>query len=201
MAHRPSSTIKVWGCALLLLGIWAVPLVAQLGHPKAAQAQTVTPVASATPTSAPTPTPAPSCGNVTYAAGWNLAGGPTNTTLKGAAGSLFTYQATDTGYESAPVSTALGGGIGVWAFFFSPTNVSLPCLRAQMFQVILPANHFVMVGNPGDTPAVLMGADAVETFNTLTNQYTTTAGTTTLNPGQGAWVVSQGGGALTIANR
>ena len=161
---------------------------------------TPSPTASPTPSPAPSPTSTPGCATVSYAAGWNLAGGPNGTVLQGAAGSLFTFQASDTGYETFPTSAALSGGVGVWTFFFSPTTVTLPCVIAQSLSVPLPANHFIMVGNPFDRPATLSSADVMHTFNPATNSYTTATGTVTLGVGQGAWVFSSSGGMLTITS-
>ena len=167
---------------------------------------TPTPAPTHTPgptggTPSPTPTATSGCATVTYAAGYNLAGGPSGTVLNGAAGSLFTFQAGDSAYQTLPVTASLSGGVGVWAFFFTPTTVTLPCVGKQTQLIVLPVNHFIMVANPGDTPATVSGADLVDTFNPATNTYTTVTGTATLAPGQGAWVFSRAGGSLTIVNQ
>ena len=163
---------------------------------------TSTPTATASPASSPTPsaTSTPGCATVSYASGWNLAGGPTGTVLTGAAGSLLTFQASDTNYETFPVSTTLSGGMGVWAFFFTPTTVTLPCVTGTTQSILLPANHFIMVGNPFDKPATLTGAQVVDTFNPATNSYTAATGAVTLGVGQGAWVFSSTGGTLIITS-
>lgn len=44
------------------------------------------------------------------------------------------------------------------------------------------------------------GADKADTFNPSTNSYTTATGTVTLGVGQGAWVFSSTGGALTLTS-
>ena len=165
-----------------------------LGVPTATP--TRAPAPSATPS--PTPTATPGCATVTYAAGWNLAGGPDSTLLAGASGSLFTFQARDTNYESLSVFAGLSAGTGYWVFFFSPTTVTLPCVTSTTLLVTLPANHFIMVGDPFDRPATVSGAQMVDTFNPATNSYTSATGTVTLQPGQGAWVFSSTGGTLTI---
>ena len=100
-----------------------------------------------------------------------------------------------------PAEYGSHGGVGVWAFFSSPTAVTLPCITGATQMISLPADQFVMVSNPYDRPATLSGADVVDTFNTATNSYsyTSAAGTVTLQAGQGAWVFSASGGTLTIA--
>lgn len=156
------------------------------------------PVSSATPTASPTATPTPGI-PVTYAAGWNLAGGPSGTVLNGAAGSLFALRAGDTNYESFPANTGLSGGIGVWAYFPTATTVTLPLVSAPAsggLQIALPANQYIMAGNPFDGQATVSGADVVLSYNAAAGQYVQS---TTLNPGQGAWVFSRNGGTLTIA--
>ena len=177
--------------------IQPLPLGTPSVTPTAAPTSTPGPTSG---TSTPTPTATPGCATVTYAAGYNLAGGPTGTVLNGAA-ALFTFQASDTSYRSLSPSAQLSGGIGVWAFFFSPATVTLPCVSKQTLSVTLPANHFIMVANPGDTPATVSGADVVDTFNPATNSYTSVTGTATLAPGQGAWVFSAHGGTMTIASQ
>jgi hypothetical protein len=52
-----------------------------------------------------------------------------------------------------------------------------------------------MIGNPGSTPAAVSGADSVVVFDPVGNSYVPA---TTLAPGQGAWVVSSSGGAVTV---
>ena len=141
----------------------------------------------------------PSAGNsVSYAAGWNLAGGPSGTVFTGAAGTLFTLRAGDTSYESLPTSTALSGGMGVWAYFPTATTVTLPVVAAMTVTVTLPAGQFIQVGNPTDGPVTASGADVVDTYNASTQQYTVSTGTATIAAGQGAWAFSKAGGTLTI---
>ena len=140
--------------------------------------------------------PQPAPGNtVGYSAGWNLVGGPSDTVLTGAIGALFTYQAADATYESLPPSTPLQGTLGYWAYFPSASTVALPAVTAQSLTILLPANHYIMVGNPADRPVTLSGADVVFTYNAAQGQY---SAVTTLQPGQGAWVFSRSGGTLTI---
>ena len=135
---------------------------------------------------------------VSYPAGWNLVGGPSGTIESGAAGALYTYQAGDSNYESSTPSTPLQAPKGYWAYFPTAATVMLPVVTAQTGQATLPANQFIMVGNPTDSTVSLSGADIVDTFTPATNSYTVTTGAATLAPGQGAWVFSHNGGTLTI---
>ena len=164
---------------------------------------TPTPTPAATPpaTATPTPTPTPGCATVSVATGWNLLGGPSGAVLTGAAGALFTFQAGDSAYQTiTPATTPLVAPEGYWAFFFSPTTVTLPCVSGTSITIQVPANHFIMVGDPFDRPATLSGAQVIDTFNTAANSYSTSTGTATLAPGQGAWVFSASGGTLTITS-
>lgn len=129
--------------------------------------------------------------------GWNMVGGPSGTTLTGAASPLYTYQARDTTYETVPAASPLKGGDGYWAYFGGAATVTLPASAATSASVELPAGQFVMIGNPGDTAATVTGADIILVYDPTSGAY---AQTTTLTMGQGAWAMSNGGGQATIAN-
>lgn len=146
--------------------------------------------------SSATPPPPPGGVTVTYPAGWDLVGGPAGTVETGSSGSLYTYQANDSNYEVLPAGTALQGGLGYWAQFASTTTVTLPLSTPVPMSIPLPASHFIMVSNPGVTQATVSGADYVFTYDPTLGY----AQTTTLNPGQGAWVLSFYGGTLNITN-
>ena len=136
---------------------------------------------------------------VTYSSGWNLVAGPRGTVLTGAAGSLFTYQANDTSYESFPATTPLQPLLGYWAFFPAAATLTLsPALPQTTTTSLLslPPNHYVMIGNPFTVPITLSGADQILVYNAAQGQYVATA---TLQPGQGAWAFSQSGGTLIAA--
>jgi len=149
---------------------------------------------------ATTTTSNPSGPSVSFAAGWNLVGGPSGTVFSSAVGTLFTFQAGDTSYETLPVTSGITGGRGYWAYFSAPATVSLtgsgPALPVT---VSVPAGQFIMVGNPSATQTVTVsGADAVYTFEPSTNSYQGSGGSATLRPGQAAWVYSNAGGTVTI---
>ena len=167
----------------------------------------ITPV-SATPTASPTPTPG--CATVTYGTGWNLAGGPTGTVLTGAA-ALFTHQASDPASGSAfyrAVGNTLTAPQGVWAFYFSPTAITQPCVSGASVTVTLPAGNSIMVGNPFNRPAAITGTATPTwalTFNTASNTFGTwmqvgPGQSLSLAIGQGAFVFASGGSTLTITS-
>jgi hypothetical protein len=130
------------------------------------------------------PALAQSAARVNYPAGWNLVGGPTGTTLQGAAGPLYTLQYGDERYKAVANGTLLTGGYGFWAYFPNGGAATLgaggPCVVA----VPIGAATWIMVGNPWPAGTVTArGADLVET-------YTPAAGcrrNVTLKPGQAAW--------------
>lgn len=145
-------------------------------------------------------TPAPTGPTVTYQTGWNLVGGPTGTTFTQSNGALYTLQPGDANYESLPNTAGISGGKGYWAYFNAPTSVALsgsgPALPVS---VTIPAGQYVMVGNPSATQSVTVsGADVVWLFNTPGNNYTGGGNSATLQPGQGAWVLSNAGGTVTL---
>ncbi len=118
--------------------------------------------------------------------------------LNGVDGSLFTFQAGDTSYESAPASdTPLKAGAGYWVDLSQAAQVVLSPAFGGPVTVTLPAGQFVMVGNPGITVATVSGADTVLAYDASSGNYTQT---TQLQPGQGAWAYSAAGGQATIKN-
>lgn len=134
---------------------------------------------------------------VSYAAGWNIVAGPTGTIVTGNNGPLYTFQPGDTAYEVIPNGTPLKGGQGYWAYFSTATTSNIALSSPQTITVQAPAGQFFQIGNAGNTNATVSGADVVDAFNPATNSYVQT---TTLTPGQGAWVYSAAGGTITITN-
>lgn len=153
---------------------------------------------SSTTTAALGTVPGPSNGvSVTFAAGWNLVSAPDGTVLNGISGSLATFQAGDTSYETQPSTTPLKGGRGYWAYFTSSSTQMLPLTTSGTVTVTLPAGTQVLIGNPSSSPATVSGATSLSAFDPSTNQY---VAATTLKPGQGAWAVSSAGGPVTISS-
>ncbi len=134
---------------------------------------------------------------LSYPAGWNLVAGPSGTTLTSVNGPLYTWQAGDAAYETIPAGTPLVGGEGYWLYLPQVTTLSITVVAPASLSVPLPADHWVMIGNPGDTTATVSGADTVLTYNPAIANYVPA---TQLQPGQGAWALSQAGGQVTIAD-
>jgi hypothetical protein len=132
---------------------------------------------------------------VAYLSGWNLISGPQGTAVSGNTGSLYTFQGGDTAYETLDAGGNLQPGEGYWAYFSGGVSGTLPGAGPQTYSVFLPAGQYVMIGNPGSTPATVTGADQVVAFDPVANQYVSA---TTLAPGQGAWAISLAGGAVTV---
>ncbi len=123
---------------------------------------------------------------VTYHAGWNLVAGPRGTVFTGASGSLYTYLPTSTAYEPFPASSPSYDGYGYWAYFPQTTTIQLAGAGSTFFSADGDPGQWFLIGNEnGTTPMQVMGADTVETYNPQTGQYQQT---TTLQPGQAAWV-------------
>jgi hypothetical protein len=133
---------------------------------------------------------------VTYAASWNIVGGPTGTMVNGAMGPLYTYQAGDTAYETIANGSPLTQPQGYWAYFSSTMGGSIPASGPQTLTVTLPPGQWVMISDPGNTPATVSGADVVYTYSASSGYQPTT----TLQPGQGGWAISVLGGTATIVN-
>lgn len=140
----------------------------------------------------------------TYPAGWNLVGGPSGWNLNNGPGSsslpgpFYTYQESNSDYQSIPANVPLLAGLGVWAYFPSPTSVlGTPGSFLLYVTVPLPARHWIMIGNPSLGPAKVSGADAVYTYNPNIGSY---EHNTSLQPGQGAWAWSANGGTVTVSS-
>jgi hypothetical protein len=134
---------------------------------------------------------------VTYKAGWNLVSAPQGTTITGNTGSMYTYQAGDTNYETVNAGTPVKPGYGYWAYFQSQSTGTIPLTTGGSVTVTLPAGSPVMIGNPGSTTAQLSGADSVVTYDPVAGTYSQV---TSLAPGQGGWAMSYNGGSVTITN-
>jgi len=132
--------------------------------------------------------------SISVQGGWDLVGGPAGTTPTQTDGSVYTWKAGDSAYEQASGSTPFTAGEGAWVHFAAPATISLPTTGSGNAAVQLPPGQFVMIGNGGDTPATVTGADHVFTYDAAAG-YTQT---NTLAPGQGAWAESDNGGTATI---
>jgi hypothetical protein len=125
--------------------------------------------------------------------------GPEGSHITGTIGNLYTLQATDSTYETFPVSAALHGGFSYWAYFPSGGSLQMPSSYGSA-PILAAPDVWQMIGNPsslntvqlsGLTPAngdVALGWDPVK------GQY---FAVTSLKVGQGAWAITQNGLTLT----
>jgi hypothetical protein len=175
----------------------------------AAATATPTPSPAVTPTASPTPTPTLSCGTASEQPGWNLTGGPTGTVLTGAA-ALYSLPAGASGYQQiTPPTTPLTALDGAWAFYFTPTVVTLPCVFGGSMSVTLPPGQVELLSNPFGAAATVSGTGAPTyaiTFDAATNSWSGWTGidggiALSLPAGGAAFVVTtaSGGSTVTIA--
>jgi hypothetical protein len=133
--------------------------------------------------------------SVTYNTGWNLVAFPPSTDLSQVQASLYTMQAGDTDYETIDPSQGTQSGFGYWAYFYSPTTINLAAGSSDLYAVLPPPGQYIMVGDPsGSLPALISGADVVWTYDPVAGY----ANSALINPGQGAWVYSAAGNAITV---
>lgn len=163
---------------------------------------TSTPASNATASAAisvqagSTTPPANGGNSVTYQTGWNIVAGPSGQTFTQADGVLYTFQAGDTAYESQPNGSGITAGRGYWAYFASPTTVTIIAGGTSQGSVYAPPSQYVMIGNPSTTQTLTIhGADQAVVYDSTSGQYVPV---TTLGPGKGAWVISLNGGTVTV---
>jgi hypothetical protein len=125
--------------------------------------------------------------------GWGMVGGPAGTVISASTGPLYTYQAGDSAYETVSAGSPLIAGQGYWAYFGSAATGSIPLAPGQSASVQIPANHYVMIGNPGSGTATVTGVDALLVYTSGQFQPATS-----LAPGQGGWAWSANGGTAII---
>lgn len=132
-----------------------------------------------------------------YAAGWNLVGGPAGTVFSQALDPLYTFRPGDVNYEAVPAAAGVQAGYGYWAYFLQPAGVSLSGVSTNNASVAVPTGNWVLVGNPSATEVLtIYGATAAWAFDTSVNDY---ALVSSLQPGSGAWVTVTAGGVVTLA--
>jgi hypothetical protein len=136
----------------------------------------------------PPPLYAPT-GSVTYQSGWNLVAGSGGAVLSNAGGQLFTFQPGDSGYETISSSSSLQAGYGYWALFSSTTTINISVTTVHAVRRPIPAGQHALIGNPFNQVATISGASKVYTYDPVRGYQATT----TLQPGQGAWVTSAAG--------
>lgn len=133
----------------------------------------------------------------TLQSGWNLVGGPTGTTVPGAAGSLYTWPSGSGNYTQIPATASLQGGIGYWAFLPVGTTMTLASAPAASVTVPVQAGEWVMIGNPGNAIATISDPSVIMYAYQPNSGYVQAS---TLDPGQGAWVQSFRSELLTITS-
>jgi len=131
---------------------------------------------------------------VSLAAGWNLVDG-----LVGQAVSTdpsFYWNGTTYLTTGAPLSAN-----AEWVYSAKATTTTVTVPSNVATSVTIAAKTWGMVGNPTALPATitLQAGDAAFTYDTSTQSYQATSGSTlTLNPGQGAWLYSAAGGTYSV---
>jgi hypothetical protein len=134
---------------------------------------------------------------IVYPSGWNIIAAPQGTNFGSASGSLFTLQSGDNSYESTTIGAQLKSGAGYW-LYSSGVQASLPAAPGASATVQLPAGEWILIGDPGSTVANVSGADQVLVFDPVSGSYKQA---TQLQPGQGAWAMSNAGGRATITSQ
>jgi hypothetical protein len=131
---------------------------------------------------------------VHYASGWNLVAAPTGTVLSGVSGRLLGFGPVSNGYAEM-ASSGIVGGRAVWAYFAAATDVTMGATAATYTQMLLPPNHFALIGNPSTTETLpIHGADIALSYD-LSGGYQPV---TQLKVGQGAFVLSRSGGVVSV---
>jgi hypothetical protein len=131
---------------------------------------------------------------VHYAAGWHLVAAPSGSDLGAQPGSLYAYGPASAGYQPvAPADTI--GGRGYWAYFGKDTDVTLDATPATYTRMILPGDHFAIIGNPSTTQTLPISGAAVAYTYDSTRGYTPVR---ELAPGQAAFVLPAAGADVTV---
>ena len=148
----------------------------------------------------------------TYSAGWHLAAFPSGTNLSAITGPLYTWQPGDTSYETVQPSQGAKNGLGYWAYFASPTTITLAAGSNTPTQLNLPAGQWAIAGDPsGAEFAMISGIDMAYTYDP-TNGYVSVLGAcggaapppgvtphcAFLSAGQGVWIYSAAGSTVSI---
>ncbi len=89
--------------------------------------------------------------SVSYGAGWQLVAGPTGSSVRGAVGPLYTFQAGDRSYQTLPASQPLVGGRGYWAFLPSGGTIVTGDGAAPCAASVSADQGWVLIGNPSPT--------------------------------------------------
>ena len=131
---------------------------------------------------------------VRYRAGWNLIAAPSGNTLAKASGPAYALGPNSEGYQVVGPGELIGGR-AVWVFFPEDTTVTLGRTAAEYSRTLAPANEYLLLGNPSVTDTLtLTGADTAFAYDPAEGYKAVGA----LAPGQGAFVLSEAGGTITL---
>ena len=130
--------------------------------------------------------------SVTRPAGWNIIAAPEGTTIN--VGPLYSVRPGAAYYDVLPAGSEAEAGVGYWAFFDANSETYFP-LESPSYSVRLPANQWMLIGNSGDDPAIVTGADEVFIYDTVSDAYIETY---TIPAYTGAWAISYTGAVVTI---
>jgi hypothetical protein len=137
-------------------------------------------------------------GYVVLPAGWNLLSTATAQSLDvpSADATLWTLQQGDGAYESLDWQS-LKVGYGYWVYLRENTALRLPASTQDSYSVTIPAQQWVMVGNPSTRGSVRVhGADRSLLYSAISKQYRQDD----LVPvGAGALVWSDKGATVTLS--
>lgn len=168
----PLFTVGRRALALLCLVLAGLALYARSGPPLAAQAEAT----------------------VRYRAGWNLIAAPSGNTLAKASGPAYALGPHSDGYQVVGPGELIGGR-AVWVFFPEDTTVTLGKTAAEYSRTLAPANEYLLLGDPSATATLtLSGADTAFAYDPAEGYKAVSE----LAPGQGAFVLSEGGSAITL---
>ncbi len=133
---------------------------------------------------------------VSYPSGWNLVAGPAGSTFPGAT-AVYSFPPGAADYIGRTSDTPASTGYGYWAYYpqgGSPNLAGNPSSCRTTIEA--PAGRYFLAGNTSSSnTATINGAAMVYTYDPVAGTY---AAARTLTPGQGAWVMPDAGGAVTI---
>ncbi|MGI8968538.1 MAG: hypothetical protein ACR2GA_05470 [Chloroflexota bacterium] len=128
--------------------------------------------------------------NVTYASGWNMAGGPPGTSFAGAF-ALDAYG--PTGYVT-PSSTTAQVCQGYWAYFTVATAITLPAAIGPT-QTCALQQGWNLIANPFSSSAAISSGVTGYHWNPAEGTYDTVSA---IPPGASAWIYSAGPSAVML---
>lgn len=143
------------------------------------------------------------CSAATLPMGWNLVSGLVAAEVTTNVGPLYLYDAHDGAYRSPNSAGDFAPTAGYWVLFDEPTDVSVGCPAPPEFRPTSPASvsipvasGWTMIGNglPLANTAQISCADLTDIYDPQSGYESTT----TLAPGQGAWVYSIAGGMVVL---